>query len=114
MSASEHDIFEAAELLRKINENDELRSLELDGFIRGIRKGKTMDVDLSRLRYSLRKQMGDYESKWIDHILGEATKDDLKRYVADIRNVAGIIFLKLCEKKEGAIKGIGKLFEESE
>lgn len=97
-SKNEHDIFEAAELLKTINDNDELSSLELDGFIRGIRKGKTLNVNLDMLTHSLRKQMGDYESKRIDYILGKATIDDLKRCLADIRNVAGCIFITLKPK----------------
>ena len=111
---SKHDIFEAAEILKRINDNEQLSSLELDGFIRGIRAGKTMDVNLDVLKNSLMKQVGDWNSAFVDYILGTATLGDLQRCIADIRNVAGVIFLKLCEKRnKAAIEGLGKLFEES-
>lgn len=94
-------LHEANEILRRINENEELHDLELDGFIRGTRAGKTISVTLDVLKNSLRKQVGDWESALVDYILGNATLDDLKRCIVDIRNVAGCIFLKVCETKEG-------------
>jgi len=111
----EQALHEANEILRQINENADLHDLELDGFIRGFRAGKTLNVGMQLLLNSLRKQVGDWESIFIDYILGNATLDDLKRRLADIRNVAGVIFLKVCErqkKQKAALEGIGKLFEE--
>ena len=98
------DIFNATELLKAITDNDELSSLELEGFIRREEKGKTIGVSLDTLRHSLRKQQADYDSTWIDFILGNATIADLKRCIADIRNVAGCIFLVLDSKKRVGVK----------
>ena len=112
---SKYDVFEANEILQKINNTEELSSLELDGFLRGIRDGKTMNVTLDVMKNSLAKQVSDWNSAFIDYILGNRTLSDLKRCLADIRNVAGVIFLKVCErqnKQKAAIEGIGKLFEE--
>jgi len=78
------DIFNATELLKAITDNDELSSLELEGFIRGEEKGKTIGVSLDTLRHSLRKQQADYDSTWI--------------------NVAGCIFLVLDSKKRVGVK----------
>ena len=76
----------------------ELRNLEIQGFIRGEKKGKTLDVPLVTLKMSLAKQFQDwlkaYDSKNIP---------DMKKAIADLRNVAGCVFLKLLEggdKKE--------------
>ena len=72
--------------------NPELIELEKQGILRGLRRGKTMDVPLVTLYSSLRKQYKDwlvaYDNK---NIL------EMKTALADLGNVAGIIFLKLNE-----------------
>ena len=80
------------ELWYEVDGNDELSRLERDGFVRGEKRGKIMDVPLAILYASLRKQYKDwlvaYDNK---NIL------EMKTTLADLRNVAGIIFLKLNE-----------------
>ena len=79
-------------IYNKIQANIELQNLELRGFIKGDKKGKTMDVPLVALKMNLAKQFRDwlnaYDSK---NIL------DMKKALADLRNVAGCVFLKLLE-----------------
>lgn len=85
-------VLKGLELHRKIDENEELKELERQGFVRGEKKGKHMNVSLKELMQSLRKQyldcLGAYNSKKIS---------DMMCTIADLRNVAGCVFLKLEE-----------------
>ena len=96
MSKDLKDRLSANKLYNKISSDKELRDLEIEGFVRGAKKGKSMDVSLKELMQSLRKQYLDwleaYNSKKIP---------DMKRTIADLRNDAGCVFLKL---KEGGDK----------
>lgn len=99
-----------------INGNVELQNLEIDGFMRGEQQGKTMDVPFETVVQSLRKQNMDFQESYLRYMqiirLSKAVKDrnltldaaalvlDLKRRVADIRNVAGCVFLKLCTEEK--------------
>jgi len=81
----------------------ELQALELEGFIRGHHKGKTMNVRDWVLIESLRKQMRDLEKAWPTYYvtvmpnLKEEHRWDVLRALADLRNVAGCCFLKIQE-----------------
>jgi hypothetical protein len=78
-----------------------LQNLEINGFIRGENKGKTMDVPLPVIFGSLQKQWKDLEESYLRSALKTHLRrkdgEDLKRRIADLRNVAGCLFLKLEE-----------------
>lgn len=86
----------------KITMNGELTCLEQEGFERGEKRGKTMDVDWLEAWQSLKKQMEDLRHA-INVGLIKAPKqglynfDEIKRAIADVRNVAGCLFLKIQE-----------------
>ena len=74
--------------------NKELKALEIEGFVRGLRKGKTMNVTLDKIVLeSLHKQYLDFLKAY-----GSQDKDEMKRTLADLRNVAGCVFLKILEE----------------
>jgi len=77
-----------------ISENKELKKLELKGFIRGAKKDKTMNVPLDDVVDGLRKQYKDFIYVWNSL---EPDKEEMKRTLADLRNTAGCVFLKLVE-----------------
>ncbi len=77
--------------LQQIRDNKELLNLEEAGFRRGDEKIKTMDVSSNDLKGSLYKQLMDY--------LYAPNVDETKRSLADLRNVAGCLFLKLVEEE---------------
>jgi len=82
------------ELWRKIHGNKELNRLERQGFIRGVKKGKTMNVPLDDVIDGLRKQYKDFIYVWNSL---EPDKEEMKRTLADLRNATGCVFLKLVE-----------------
>ena len=88
-------------LLKQIQDNKELLALEEAGFLRGDEKGKTMDVLPEVLMRSIMKQHGDlansYHKYFFNKRYTEARKDLLQK-IADIRNVAGCLFLKIVEE----------------
>jgi len=84
----------ASMLWEKYSENPELKELEIQGFLRGLERGKTMDVPLQTLFTSLQKQHKDWLFAYFSKNIPE-----MKKTLADLRNVAGIVFLKL--NKEG-------------
>jgi len=94
---------EVAILLRaSFSEDPELKELEIQGFVRGLKRGKTMDVPLEVFFKSLEKQYKDWVRAF--NIKPEKTKHKIpamKKSLADLRNVAGITFMKL---KEGGDK----------
>lgn len=84
---------EVAEVLHcGISENKELKKLEIEGFVRGCEQGKTMNVAFSVVAKSLRKQWND----WVK-VRFSSDPEKMKRALADLRNVAGCLFLKLQE-----------------
>ena len=92
----------ASLLWEKYSENPELKELEIQGLLRGLEKGKTMDVPLEVCFKSLEKQYKDWVRAF--NIKPEKAKHKIpamKKSLADLRNVAGIIFMKL---KEGGDK----------
>lgn len=87
--------FSWIELWKKIHEDHELEELEKEGFHRGSLKGKTMDKPIGPIVDSLKKQWRDFLTAWYEN-----DDEKIKRSLADLRNVAGCVFLKLKEKQE--------------
>lgn len=82
----------------------ELKQLEIKGFQRGKKKGKTMSVPLSKIFESLMKQWRDLHTTFFEfYHLYSYGKDssDVKKCIADLRNVAGCLFLKILEMEDG-------------
>jgi len=82
----------ASILWEKYSKNPELKELEIQGFLSGLKRGKTMDVPLRTLFRSLEKQHDDWLVAYVNKNILE-----MKKALADLRNVAGIMFLKLNE-----------------
>ena len=87
-----HHVSNGLDIYNAIQASKELDDLEIQGFIRGDEKGKTMDVPLQALFVSLAKQYNDWVDAYDTRIISK-----MKRSIADIRNVAGCVFLKLME-----------------
>jgi len=85
---------QAVFLYNSIRNNGELQTLEIEGFQRGVKRKKTMDVTLDVLFESLGKQYRDFLRSY-----GMNDGENMKRCLADLRDVAGCFFLKLTEKK---------------
>jgi len=94
MSKKEH-ITKGINLWIKIESCRDLKLLEIRGFIRGEEKGKTIDVPLEKVFQSLKKQWEDLETTYFKY--GSFYPSKLKKCIADLRNVAGCLFLKLLE-----------------
>ena len=91
-----------ARLYSKIFANGELIDLERQGFERGEKRGKTMEVDWLVVSLSLKKQMADLEHAINVGLINAPNQglynlDEIKRAIADVRNVAGCLFLKMQE-----------------
>lgn len=84
---------EVAEILQcSISGNKELKKLEIEGFVKGTKEGKTMNVPILTIIDSLKKQWKDWEK-----VRFSSNPGRMKRALADLRNVAGCLFLKLQE-----------------
>jgi hypothetical protein len=83
---------ESFQLWKKIHTNLELRGIELRGFRKGTIEGKTMNVPLPTLVDSLDKQYADFLKAHASN-----SKEEMKKCLGDLRNVAGCVFLKLKE-----------------
>jgi len=83
------------EIYNTIQASKELEELEIKGFLQGEQRGKTMDVTLKTMFESLKKQYRDWVKAYNSKQISE-----MKKSVADVRNVAGCIFLKLLEGGE--------------
>ena len=88
-------------ILQQIRDNAELTRLENDGFIRGDAKGKTMDngdmpilMKEAELYKALQKQFRELETAYTT-----VAKGELRRRIADVRNNAGCLFLKIEEER---------------
>lgn len=88
---------------KKIWEHGILKRFETEGFIRGSKKGKTMEVPLANLVESLEKQVMDFQQAYYAYLINQDQEnvDDFKQKIADIRNLAGCVFLKLSSGNEG-------------
>ena len=78
-------------LWKAIRNNKKLQALEKRGFTRGKRKGKTMNAPLGEFYSSLSKQWRDFADAYVCC----ADVGHVMRCLADLRNVAGCLFLKL-------------------
>ena len=90
---------EKRKLWEEINTNEELIQLEREGFERGEKKGKTMDVPLDTVVDSLKKQFRDFARCYRAYkaVPSKNYKNGLKRTISDLRNAGGCVFLKLLE-----------------
>lgn len=81
---------EGFNLWQLIYTDEELHGFEVDGFLRGKLKGKSMDVPLIVLLKSLDKQ-------WKDYCFARLSEDpkEIRQKLADLRSVAGCVFLKV-------------------
>jgi hypothetical protein len=77
----------------RIHGNKQLQELEKAGFLRGIKRRKTMNVSLKEIEDSLDKQYHDFLKAY-----GDNDKKMMLRCLADLRNVAGCVFLKLTKE----------------
>lgn len=87
-------------LWRFIDNLPQLKILEIAGFERGEQKGKTMDVSITELWNSLDKQWRDLIDTKTAILNGFKPLDSIKQPIADLRNVAGCLYLKVLEKEE--------------
>ncbi len=83
-------VLKALELWRQISENWDLEQLEKEGLWRGEARGKKPDVPVEELQDALGKQYRDFMRAY-----GIFDESEMKRCLADLRMVAGILFLKL-------------------
>ena len=90
----------AQQLHNTIVDNRELFAYELRGLLRGEERGKTMDVPLMTVLHSLEKQEKDLAETILNFYAKQADAADLKKCLADIRNVAGLCFIKLQEEEK--------------
>jgi len=81
-----------------INANKELEDLELKGFLRGDKEGKTFDVSFFAVKDTLDRQVKQLERVFIKYLRKSENVDELKRCIADVRNCAGAFFLKILEE----------------
>jgi hypothetical protein len=100
---------EALELYNKIRNNKTLQTLEETGFKLGVARGKSIDVDISVIKNSLQKQYDDFQEAYfrfstpffagsmepVTREGRELNKQKLEKCIADLRNVAGCLFLKI-------------------
>lgn len=80
----------------QIRNNSNLGVLELAGFIKGDICGKTMDVDSKTIFNSLDKQWWDFLMAWNTN----GASENIGESLANLRNVAGLLFVKLEEEEE--------------
>jgi len=96
-----------SKLYEKIARNGELIEYEKIGFEKGEKKGKTMDVDAYVVLRSLEKQMADlsyhFDMRMLD-VYEDFDLSAIKQAIADVRNVAGCLFLKIQETEASARK----------
>jgi len=79
----------------------QIKEAELEGFQRGEKKGKTMNgIHSWSLLGSLLKAMDDLKLEWDKHPLPFLPEEAaiIKTKIADVRNVAGCLFLKVLEE----------------
>lgn len=87
------------EIKKLVDDNAELQEMEEIGWKKGAAKGKTMECCYVTIMLGLEKQINDLKYHLDVHSLEEdpAVLIDARQAVADVRNVAGCLFLKLQE-----------------
>jgi len=91
---------EETSLWKIINNNPRLQTLEKEGFKRGEKEGKTMNVSIETIFESLEKQWKDVVEAWDTHKDWKNAPDLLKTKLADLRNVCGCMFLKIEDEEK--------------
>lgn len=93
-------------LHKRIRGDQELARLELEGFERGERKGKTLNVTLGTTMAGLDQQYMDLRGAYLDFITHRRSVDiqEMKRCIADLRNQGGCVFLKIQEIEQQMTK----------
>jgi hypothetical protein len=83
----------ALKLQQLIESNTKLKTLELDGFVNGVEKGKTMNRNHINIIATITKQYDDFMISCTKQ--GNPLNDDtlVLKALADLRNVAGLMFL---------------------
>lgn len=97
----------ALSLYNQIKCNKILQNFEKNGFLRGVKRNKTMDVSMDIIFASLEKQWNDLRIAWKNYPprIGLSLKfrpsssADMLQKIADLRNVAGCFFLKLTKEE---------------
>lgn len=84
----------ANHLFNSIKNDKMLNEYELSGLAEGRKRGKTPDVPLTILNDSLHKQYLDFLKAY-----GDDNQEEMKKCLADLRNVAGICFLQLSKRE---------------
>jgi hypothetical protein len=85
--------FRAAYILQQIQTNSELIEREMGGLVEGERRGKKPTVSIDELVMALQKQFRDLQQDYA--LFDPCWVGRAKKSLADIRNVAGILFLAL-------------------
>lgn len=85
----------AETLFDLINESKNLKKLQIEGLKRGEQRGKSMNWDTNTIRGSLNKQIKDWQESYQNHDSEDKEHEDEKRRLADIINVASLLFLRL-------------------
>lgn len=75
----------------------ELKYHELEGFKRGVLQGKSMDVSVDDMRFQVKRQFRQLTSEFYPNYDKPERIKKIKRRIADLRNVAGCLFLKIQE-----------------
>lgn len=93
---------EALKCWERIAENKRLSTLEKVGFDIGISRGKTMDVSIEIMNGSVSKQWKDYKWAWENYLRdkSELNRQAVETAIANLRNVAGCMFLKIEEERK--------------
>ena len=85
----------AIKLVQKIEANEKLKALELDGFVNGEIKGKAMKGVTKKEMYNIiENQIADFRR---DYYYSE---EKLLKTLADLRNVCGLMFLLIDNSKQ--------------
>lgn len=93
---SSSSVEKAIKLYNRIKDNRELTDLEINGFIQGATKRKTIDISMIDIYLSVHKQYLDFAQEALNS-LPDIKKNSaiLKQKLADLRNNAGLMFIKL-------------------
>ena len=89
----------ASGLFDSIKNNKELNEYELAGLVEGEKRGKKPNVPLKVLTDALHKQYLDFLKAY-----GDDDKEAMKKTLADLRSVAGILFLKFIHVRKKGVK----------
>ena len=85
------------ELKKAVDDNAELKEMQDIGWKKGASKGKSMAVHYVTMMLALEKQMKDLQYLFDVYAMEEKIPliIDIRQAIADVRNVAGCLFLKM-------------------